>query len=269
SAGRSVSPAARAARALALAGRGEESVSARERAATVWDVLPVVYADAMSGDEPTGASDGTGVPSIRSERGPAGSFGGRTFAGRDLVMPDGSMDGGFAVERPGLGALSARAGEALGSYVTPHAPTFATSPSSSPGTSAAPHREVGAVMRAPTAAQELVRTGRPSGRHGGGEVEIPSWFESAARKMLEERSGASDGISLAELTLVTSAPSSHIAASSRTAPSAGPIAPGMNTGAAQSGAAPQVDIEKVANEIYRHILVLMDVARARNGEPYL
>ncbi len=31
----------------------------------------------------------------------------------------------------------------------------------------------------------------------------------------------------------------------------------------------QVDIEKVANEVYRQILALMDAARARNGEPYL
>nr|MBA3503526.1 hypothetical protein [Deltaproteobacteria bacterium] len=43
------SPAARAARALALAGRGEDGpVTARERATFAWDVLPVVYADAIA-----------------------------------------------------------------------------------------------------------------------------------------------------------------------------------------------------------------------------
>jgi hypothetical protein len=75
---------------------------------------------------------------------------------------------------------------------------------------------------------------------------------------------------MAELTLVTAAPASHIAASSRTAPSANPITAGANSQAssAQAGAA-DIDVEKIANDIYRHILVMMDVARARNGEPYL
>jgi hypothetical protein len=88
--------------------------------------------------------------------------------------------------------------------------------------------------------------------------------------MLDDRSGASDGISLAELTLVTAAPSSHVAASTRTAPSAAPATAGVNNQASpgEAGAA-YIDIEKVANDVYRHILNLMDVARARNGEPYL
>jgi hypothetical protein len=124
-------------------------------------------------------------------------------------------------------------------------------------------------MRAPTAAQELVRTGRPSGRHGGGEVEIPPWFEAAARKMLEDRSGNADGISLAELTLVTAAPSTHIAASTRTAPSAQPVAPAAASGSDSAKNGEPIDIDKIANEVYRQILVMMDAARARNGEPYL
>jgi hypothetical protein len=123
-------------------------------------------------------------------------------------------------------------------------------------------------MRAPTAAQELVQTGRPSGRHGGGEVEIPSWFEQAARKMFEDRTGVSDGISLAELTLVQTAAPQQIAASSRhDGGSSQPVAPspGGEIGAEKD----KIDIDKLANEVYREILVLMDIARARNGEPYL
>jgi hypothetical protein len=124
-------------------------------------------------------------------------------------------------------------------------------------------------MRPPSAAPEYVQTGRSGGRYGGGEVEIPPWFEAAARKMLAERSDNADGISLAELTLVTSAPSSHVAASTRSAPSAVPAAPAAASAAQQNSTAPQIDIEKLANEVYRNILVLMDVARARNGDSYL
>src|SRR5207245_8429345 len=114
---------------------------------------------------------------------------------------------------------------------------------------------------------ELVRTSRPSGRHGGGEVEIPPWFEAAARRMFEDKSGSPD-ISLAELTLVNAAPSAQIAASSVAAPTAVPHAPMPGT-QMSTPQTPQIDIEKVANEVYRQILVLMDAARARNGEPYL
>jgi hypothetical protein len=123
------------------------------------------------------------------------------------------------------------------------------------------------VLRPPTAAPEYVQTSRSGGRYGGGEVEIPPWFEAAARKMLTDRSGDVDGISLAELTLVTAAPASHVAASTRSAPSAAP--PGPSSAKAQGSNTPHIDVEKLANEVYRSILVLMDVARARNGDPYL
>jgi hypothetical protein len=161
--------------------------------------------------------------------------------------------------RPGLSGLSARAGEALGSYVSPAA---APAPSSSSSSSS---REVGAVLRPPTAAPELVQTG---GRHGGGEVEIPAWFEEAAKKMFADRSSVSDGISIAELTLVNAAPAQQVAASTRGssvghAPVAAAVA---GHGVAEKE---QIDIEKLANDVYREVLVLMDLARARNGEPYL
>jgi hypothetical protein len=130
------------------------------------------------------------------------------------------------------------------------------------------------VLRAPTAALDHVRTGsvggqRSTGRFGGGEVEVPTWFESAARKMLEDRGGMAGDISLAELTLVQAAPATHIAASERSVQSAAPASPNPSTTGAQQSSNQQIDIEKVANEVYKHILVLMDGARARNGEPYL
>lgn len=262
--GRSWSPAARAARALALAGRGEDGpVSAYERATTAWDVLPVVYATEA------GESGGSSSSDARTGAGGRSRYvrTARTRTGELVELADPSSD--EYADRATLGA-AARAGEAL-TYIAPSS-HVTVGPSQSSGSSN--EREVGAVLRAPTAAQELVRTGRPSGRYGGGEVEIPTWFEAAARRMLEERSGASDGISLAELTLISAAPSSHIAASTRSAPA--PVSPnagaaagpgGSGAGSGGDGELP-FDLEKVASDIYRHITVVMDSVRIRNGEPY-
>ncbi len=249
-AGRTWSPSARAARALALAGRGDPTtITARERAATAWDVLPVVYANESEGAQPS-----SGMPVVAERAGR------RTDGGRiDRTVPP-SSDFTPTVDRPGLGALSARAGEALGSYVTPQPAALAREST----------REVGAVLRPPTAAPELVRTGRPtSGRFGGGEVEIPSWFEAAAKRMFDTQSsgGTSEGISLADLTLVTAAPPAQIAASTRGAPSAAPATPA--TGSATAPQTGGVDVEQLAQDIYREIMIMMDDARARNGEPFL
>jgi hypothetical protein len=174
-----------------------------------------------------------------------------------------ALDPMFVDARPGLSHLSARAGEALGSYVAPAAAAPSSSASSSSSRS-----DAGAVLRAPTAAPELVQTGRPSNRSGGGEVEIPAWFEQAARKMFESKSSSvSDGISIAELTLVNAAPAPSVAASSRVAGGSAPVAvaPSVAAGAEKQA----IDVEKLANDVYREVLVLMDIARARNGEPYL
>jgi hypothetical protein len=294
------SPAARAARALALAGRGEDGpVTARQRAAAAWEVLPVVYggdlgdaaaagaptpagADAAAGGTTSASASAAIAQAMASHVAPSwlsgprptattGARGARSRAGagpgdREVVGAD---FGGAAdmtqvhVAGPGLSGLASRAGEALGSYIAPASP-----PGAPPRERSSDVTSVGAVLRPPTAEPEYVQTGRSGGRYGGGEVEIPPWFEAAARKMLGERTSG-DGISFAELTLVTAAPSSHIAASTRSAPSAAP-APSPATAAQQSSsAAPQIDVEKLANEVYRNILVLMDVARARNGDPYL
>jgi hypothetical protein len=307
-AGRSWSPAARAARALALAGGSEGGpTSAHERAAAAWDVLPVVYAaEGLFDRGPEGsAAAPAGSPTIAHGIGSAGasyrgaiSGGGSSWvAGVGGILASGI--GGFAVgggavgEGPslrdapsadyvtagfageGLSGLSARAGEALGAYVAPSS-GLAGGSTAGPSSASAGGRDpgdLGAVRRAPTAAQELVRTGRPAGRHGGGEVEIPPWFEAAARKMFEsEGSSPSDGISLAELTLVTAAPASQIAASSRAAASPTPSTPsgsGGGGGADSSATGNNIDIESTALDIYKRILDMMDNERARSGEPYL
>jgi hypothetical protein len=251
-------------------------------------VLPVVYANAIgdgvveAGASPTSASAAASASASRgaaamiaeamqggyvaaspgpgrARTGAPGAPGAPRFdrsTSRDLVAPDSGRDAGrdsadfsHAAAGSGLAGLSARAGETLGSYVTPVV---------------APSAPQGAVSRAPTAAPEYVRTG---GRYGGGDVEIPPWFEAAARKMLAEKSG--DGITLAELTLVTAAPPSHVAAAAIAPPSPSPTGP---TGAASPGQqanAPQIDVEKLAQDLYRDILVQMDIARVRNGDSFL
>ena len=283
-AGRSWSPAARAARALALAGQTEDvPISARARAAAAWDVLPIVFASEGLFDDATSISAAGALAAGAAAESAAAAFGAgarslpAALGGRSLAAAGASTDewvGGYA--GPGLGALSARAGEALGAYVTPVA-TPAAAPVSSSMSSAEPSsssrdREVGAVLRAPTAMQELVRTGRPAGRHGGGESEIPPWFEAAARKMFESQGTIADGITPADLTLVMAAPSTQLAASTRAQPSAAPQAPSAGAAAekaAGGGGANNIDVEATAQEIYQYILTLMDAARARNGEPYL
>jgi hypothetical protein len=276
-AGRTWSPAARAARALALAGQTDAApIAARERAAMAWDVLPVVYAsEGLFDGEIRVAADGSLVGASAGSLGTGGTAAaaaaaaaraGRGFAAG--AAPAAEWLGGYA--GPGLGALSARAGEALGSYVAPFAqpaPAAETSESSS----SRDRGETGAVLRAPTAMQELVRTGRPSGQHGGGETEIPPWFEAAARKMFESQGTISENISIAELTLVTAAPSAHIAASSRAAQGSASLSPSPSAAPEKSGAAGPnaIDVEATAQEIYRYIIAMMDAARARNGEPYL
>src|SRR5439155_11693171 len=139
---------------LALAGRGEETaVTARERAATAWDVLPVVYAGVgtgagVGGEVGLAAGDASALSgpaaaamalseammssyvAPASFGGPGGAAGGAGAArtqragGRDLVAPDGGPDWN-ATPGSGLGGLSSRAGEALGSFVNPVAAPMA------------------------------------------------------------------------------------------------------------------------------------------------
>lgn len=236
--GRTMSPAARAARALALANRDEDAsaLSSRERAALAWQIYPVVLSgDAAASPEAREAQESRGESSSARGRSP-------------LELPTlAAFERPGAEMRPGLSPLSSRAGEALSSFVTttPSQPEQRSAPSSESRSGSSSWR---------------------SGRFGGGEVEIPEWFESAARKMFEER-GDIEGMSLAELTLVASTPPAQIAASTREAPSAVPPKQASPDGKGDKGQ--KVDIEKVAGEVYRAVMQLMESARMRNGEPYL
>lgn len=240
SAGRTMSPAARAARALALANRDEDAttLSSRERAALAWQIFPVV----LNGE---GAPVEAGASAEVREQRSSPAQRARSAPELPTVAAASPADRPGAEMRPGLAPLSSRAGEALSSFVTA-SPTSNNAPSSS--------------------SENRSNTAWRSGRYGGGEVEIPGWFEAAARKMFEDR-GEIEGISLAELTLVASTPPSQIAASDRSAaPSAAPKQASPD-GKGEKGQ--KVDIESVAADVYRAVMQMMESARMRNGEPFL
>lgn len=246
--GMSLSPSARAARAMAVvAGRDGSGLSPRARAAAVWSVMPQVY----QGDLDLLA------PPARGE-------------GADARSAD-----EWTEARPGLAALASRAGEALGSFVAPRGAELVTAGGRQAEALAQRAAEPVYVQTAPAAQsasadlqpqRQMARPGRTFSQVGGGEPEIPAWFEGAARKMLEERSGGSAGMSLAELVLVTAVPQKQIAASAKSAAShSGHAKHGHEHG---KGEDKKPDVNKLAQDVYAEVLKLIDSARERSGDPY-
>lgn len=248
------SPAADAARALAFAGRIDSTTSAVERAQAAWGVLPLL---ALRPDRPD-ASDGGNMPhfadsSVRSRADISSGTAGRSAFGMPVVSGPSPLAPGsfeyppvaYTERRPGLSQLSARAGEALTSYVTPVV------------VSAAATQE--AEARAAAAAAEIMRPGRSAGRFGGGETEIPTWFEAAARKILAERGGG-DGLSLAELTLVNAAPGQQIAAATEGETPA--VAPAALTAKPEFSDA---DVQHLAESVLKTVKQMIEDANRRGG----
>lgn len=245
-----------AARAMALAARDGVATSARARAQLAWSVLPVVHVglDGASPTSTTRAGD--------AER--AGMHPDDALVQLDRPGLDAGDDEGGAstAGRPTLRGIPARAGAALRSYVGPERFPEQLDMVAGRGAAAASPRTD--TLRAPSAAPELVRTGPLGPRYGGGEVEIPGWFEAAARKMLEQRSPGSD-FSVADLTLVAAAPSTQIAASSKqTSVSASSTGSGQSASSVTRGVAASPDIERLARDVYDQFMQLIDVARWRN-----
>jgi len=110
--------------------------------------------------------------------------------------------------------------------------------------------------------------GRTFSQVGGGEPEIPAWFESAARKMLEDRGvgGGTGGMSLAELVLVTAVPATQMAASSKSAAAHGGH-PSGGHGKEHKGDDKKPDVNKLAQEVYGVVMKLIESARERSGDP--
>lgn len=245
--GQSLSPAARAARAMSLVASSTPGLSPREAAAATWSMLPDVY---------RGGLDMVAPHDARAERGGAAD----------------TIDA-----RPGLGGLASRAGESLGSFVSPSmaevrdvaAPGAVASGSSSAASRAAapvyvenapaPSRPTPSPFSAP-------RPGRAFGQFGGGEPEVPAWFESAAQRMFSSGDDRG-GMNLAQMVLVTAMPQQQVAAATRGAsPGGGGGSPAPGGG--KHAPAEKPDVEQLAFEVYHEVLHLIDVARKRSGDPF-
>lgn len=271
--GRSMSPAVRAARALAMAeAAGVRGGSARARAAAAWAMMPMVLVEG-GGDPGTIAG---------------GAVGTEAAVPGWPTLPVPSMPGDRQ-EHTGLRDVASRAGESLQALIAPYSaqPALAgdagsTGTTMRSGAAASSHQaQRGAVLRAPTAAQPLVQTGTSQPRSSSaaakemiraaqmkratGSPDIPPWFEEAARRMFEGNAG--DGISLAEMTLVTAAPARHVAASPKTA-SASSQPPEAQGGSETGANEPTADVEQLAREVYAEICRLIEVARERNGDTW-
>jgi hypothetical protein len=100
------------------------------------------------------------------------------------------------------------------------------------------------------------------------------WIVEQAKKWFAEGNQSSGrDITLAEMTLVTAAPKTQIAASEMTA-SRAPVQ-AMSTPQASGGqaevAAPDAakpDVDKIAQEVYERICRMLEVARERSGDPW-
>ena len=199
----------------------------------------------------------------------------------DLVAPPAGAiadEPGAQPRMAGLAGLASRAGEALGSFVAPQAYELATAS----GTGARPESALAQRVDSPVyvdtsrpdASSSAVSQrpqvnlpGRTFSRVGGGEPEIPAWFESAARKMLDQRSDGA-GMTLTELVLVNAIPQRQIAASTRSAAGhgGGGHAHGKHHNKHQDEKHP--DVGKLAHDVYLEVLKLIDAARERSGDPY-
>jgi hypothetical protein len=298
-AGRSMSPAVRAARALALAssiGEGRTS-SAQARAAAAWAVMPMVIpggAPAMpamldaEGARSSAPASSTGGAPARTPGAGIESASGRASGPPHPIFVEGapgaaaasaSRAAGGPGQTPEFRVVASRAGESLRSFVAPYEePRVATTGAAS-APSARRDSSQGAVLRVPTAAQPLVQTGSPSSspaaemiraaraKRASGDPGIPAWFEKAARQLFNDSSGGG-GITLAEMTLVTSAPARHIAASPKTASSSAATAPQSAGGSEQADEVDSAEVQRLAEEVYAEICRLMAVATERNGEPW-
>jgi hypothetical protein len=286
--GRPLAPAARAARALALTSKsrdgGDLPLSARARAAAAWAVLPTVI------------HGGPGRDRDRSGATP-GATAARAPTARPVVSGDTPR-----FEAPRIDT-TLRAGESLGSLVAPsfyeadgnrgledrpraqqaQARMQSQSSREMPST---PVVQTGATPQQqrqaePPPRQEPAPAPRPTQpRHYSSQPtppggDVPAWFQDAARKYLGDSGAASGGMSLAELTLVTAAPATQVAASSTRADRPVSQAESTSSSGAAGGSSPaaqqaetKADIDKIAQEVFEQICRMLEVARERSGDPW-
>ena len=274
---RPLAPAARAARALALASRarGPEDLplSARARAAAAWAVLPVVMTGGAAGSATAAYTAG---PAARR-----GSAAARREGGVDAPLLESApaRDGRASASRAGtalatLVAPSFFRGDERGDGYAPYAAeraraavstTFVeTGSSSRPAPAPRPAPPPPPPRPAPAPA--------PAAAAAPSQAQFDAWFKDAAKKYFGE-APSSSGLTAAEMTLVTSAPRTQIAASpmsaSRPTQSTGGAAPASTQHEGPAAAGPgKPDIDKIAQDVYDQVLRMLDVARERNGDPW-
>ncbi len=135
---------------------------------------------------------------------------------------------------------------------------------------------------APPPTTEVVKTGQDrkssgsgsgSGSGGGGanDFQIPDWFEAAAKRMMADRGSGDNSFGLPELTLIHAAASNsgtRLAASEAKASSqvAAPTAAPSKGGGGGGGGSKKEDMERLAREVYEHIMLLHEIDALRKGD---
>jgi hypothetical protein len=237
---RRLPPAERAARALAVARRSSasRSLSARDRAAVAWSVLPTVLV-------------GEGEPSA------AGNF--------DLAPEAREAGTGRAV------AASMPAIQASPPPPPRHYPAPTAAP---PLVQTGPTREMlAAVAEGAARGERTAQAAMPAMQAMARGDGIPEWFAKAAAEIAATERGGSQGISLAEMTLVAASPRSVVAASPRSgtgsspsATSAHPSAGGSAGDGASDGQGKEEDLENMVHELAGMLRDHFEIQRMRNGD---
>jgi hypothetical protein len=236
---RRLPPAERAARALAVARRSSasRSLSARDRAAVAWSVLPTVL---VGEGEPPAAGDFDLAPEARD----AGT--GRAAA---AFMP----------------AIQA----------SPPPPRHYPAPTAAPPlVQTGPTREMlAAVAEGAARGERTAQAAMPAMQAMARGDGIPEWFAKAAAEIAATERGGSQGISLAEMTLVAASPRSVVAASPRSgtgsspsATSAHPSAGGSAGDGASDGQGKEEDLENMVHELAGMLRDYFEIQRMRNGD---
>ena len=293
--GSSLSPSVRVARAFGVSqhvapeGAG---LSNAQRAQLVWKSMPIVMGGAQGGVSPVASAvQATSKGSLVANDTAAGAV--MPFAA-SVVSPDASSAVSHApglrhVVREGQSAPqtnfsprpvgSARqAGEWLRALVSPRFGADAGSAAQQVG------EMLGSIYNMPVS-PELVRTGgagsdasrpmHPASSTGAPmpagarnvTKDVPPWFAEAARRVFNE-GGSHEGLTIAEMTLIETAPVSQIAADHKSAEhSTGATKPARGASSEIVGLSPE-ELEELSEECFKELKRKLSVALWRNGDIY-
>ena len=94
---------------------------------------------------------------------------------------------------------------------------------------------------------------------------MPPWFAEAAKRAFQQNSPESEGITVAEMTLINTAPVTQIAASPVSADSPSRAVPQTASAAPEVVGMSKQEVEDIARECYKKVRELMEIMRMRNG----